>query len=911
MKRQPISVKSSLFSVVWLLTGIISFGFQQEMPVASAAECVSLPPGAIAWWRAESNTVDTIGVHDARSGVSDPFNFYVAGKVSTAFSLTTRRYLTVPESDDLVLGRGPGLTIECWIRPSFAGPLTEWNDGRGIIGVGLRLGSNHVLEAYLTDTNATPTPRSVLLQSQIGAVTNFGWQHVALTFEKASGVATIYVNGSSLASTNLGTFTPQTQTPVYLGFRPSGPASGNYFEGGMDEVTLYNRALTAFEIQSIVAAGEAGKCPPPPPACLPVRPDIVSWYRAESNALDSVDSNHGQISNSVAYTDGEVEKAFQFQKGFVRIPAASNLNVGLGSGLTVEMWVKPTLQITEPFLEWYNTPIGLPGIYLAANDNPKRLEASLVDTNNISHLIRSFSTVVSSGVWQHVAVTYDKSAGLARLYLNGSIVGQFNVGSFTPRTSGDVYLGFRPSNSLGAGLLFTGALDEVGIYRRALGAEEIRGIVLARTAGKCTDAPVIVQHPASQIVTPKANASFTVMATGTPNLRFQWRFNGADIMGATDSVLSLTNVQKSQEGNYSVRVANAFGAVVSSNAFLIVNQTPIARCGDVIVPAGSDCRQLAAIDRGSSDPDGNPITLTQSPPGPYPLGTNLVSLTVNDVYGFTDSCSAFVIVMDLEPPTISCPSDVAVTNAHNAWTSIVTYDLPVIDNCPDLSPPICSPPSGSAFGIGLHTVVCTAVDGSGNSSQCSFRLTVYPGNVPPIPVIEVSPLARFPGATNLIVIATNALAATIRLDGSKAHDVDDSHFYYFWYEGTNLLSTNVTVNLTLSVGNHLITLLLDDTYPMGTNSTSVSIEVIPPAEAVTIVMDLLDNSNFRANNLEPLIASLKVAKASFERNNGNAALNQLEAFRKKVEGQLATSDRVLADKLLRSVQILTDAVRGL
>src|SRR5262249_4297234 len=53
---------------------------------------------------------------------------------------------------------------------------------------------------------------------------------------------------------------------------------------------------------------------------------------------------------------------------------------------------------------------------------------------------------------------------------------------------------------------------------------------------------------------------------------YQWRYNDAPIAAATNAQLTLSNVQMSQAGNYSVRVTNAYGAQISSNAVLMVGE---------------------------------------------------------------------------------------------------------------------------------------------------------------------------------------------------------------------------------------------------------------------------------------------------------------------------------------------------
>jgi beta-lactamase superfamily II metal-dependent hydrolase len=87
-------------------------------------------------------------------------------------------------------------------------------------------------------------------------------------------------------------------------------------------------------------------------------------------------------------------------------------------------------------------------------------------------------------------------------------------------------------------------------------------------------APSITSQPASQTVNPGANATFSVTATGTAPLGYQWRFNGVDIADANSASLTITNAQSSDAGNYSVIVENAAGDVTSANAVLTVRVPP-------------------------------------------------------------------------------------------------------------------------------------------------------------------------------------------------------------------------------------------------------------------------------------------------------------------------------------------------
>ena len=70
-------------------------------------------------------------------------------------------------------------------------------------------------------------------------------------------------------------------------------------------------------------------------------------------------------------------------------------------------------------------------------------------------------------------------------------------------------------------------------------------------------------------------AIFNVAVSGAEPLSYQWNFNGTNITGATDTTLTLANVQLSQAGSYAVLVTNSYGLILSSNAVLTVLAFPL------------------------------------------------------------------------------------------------------------------------------------------------------------------------------------------------------------------------------------------------------------------------------------------------------------------------------------------------
>jgi pectate lyase len=90
-------------------------------------------------------------------------------------------------------------------------------------------------------------------------------------------------------------------------------------------------------------------------------------------------------------------------------------------------------------------------------------------------------------------------------------------------------------------------------------------------------APTISTQPQGQTVLPGQSYSFNVVAGGSQPLIYQWFFNNATpVPNANDSTLTLTNIDSTEAGSYSVVISNLAGTITSSNAVLIVNTNPVA-----------------------------------------------------------------------------------------------------------------------------------------------------------------------------------------------------------------------------------------------------------------------------------------------------------------------------------------------
>jgi len=109
----------------------------------------------------------------------------------------------------------------------------------------------------------------------------------------------------------------------------------------------------------------------------------------------------------------------------------------------------------------------------------------------------------------------------------------------------------------------------------------------------------------------------------------------------------------------------------------------------------------------------------------FPVGTTIVTYTVTDLVGNSTNCSFSVTVEDRQMPLVTnCPDDIVVTNDPGACNAVVTWDIPEFsDNC-EITDVDSKPNPGSLFEIGITTVVYEVTDASGNTSTCTFTVTV-------------------------------------------------------------------------------------------------------------------------------------------------------------------------------------------
>jgi hypothetical protein len=178
------------------------------------------------------------------------------------------------------------------------------------------------------------------------------------------------------------------------------------------------------------------------------------------------------------------------------------------------------------------------------------------------------------------------------------------------------------------------------------------------------------------------------------------------------------------------------GNTASCIAMVTVEDTisPTAACTDITIDL--DASGMATIvpgdvNLGSSDNCGiDSITVSPDTFDCSDIGTPVsVTLTVTDPSGNSDSCVAIVTVEDNLEPEVICPADqthvIDVGDLYTVPDYFATGEASATDNCTDpVSITTQDPTAGTLLDVGVHTVTITAEDAYGNSSTCTFELTI-------------------------------------------------------------------------------------------------------------------------------------------------------------------------------------------
>jgi hypothetical protein len=373
--------------------------------------CTLPAAGLISWWRGEGNALDHTG---ANNGTLTNDTRYGPGKVGQGF-------LFDGDADAVPLGNPANLqlqdfTIECWIRRASTSLVsldaggnaagTFYSYGTG--GYGFQIGTEGQLALSKIGFGAA--------LSSGGTIIDTNWHHVAVS--KNGSAVVFYTDGAvnSVATYNPGfVFTP----PVAIG--AWGDNYGNSFLGTIDEIAVYNRALSTDEIQSIYNARQSGKCAVPVPPTIVSHPRNTNAVAGANVTLSVVAGGSLPLSFQWLFNGTNIDNAngSALMLTNVQLSQSGNYSVQVTNLAGSVLSSNASLTVTLPpaILQVANTngmsggPVTVP-IVLVANGNENSLGFSL----NFSTARLTYNRVtLGSGASGAALVVYTNQINLGRL----------------------------------------------------------------------------------------------------------------------------------------------------------------------------------------------------------------------------------------------------------------------------------------------------------------------------------------------------------------------------------------------------------------------------------------------------------------------------------------------------------------
>jgi hypothetical protein len=198
--------------------------------------------------------------------------------------------------------------------------------------------------------------------------------------------------------------------------------------------------------------------------------------------------------------------------------------------------------------------------------------------------------------------------------------------------------------------------------------------------------PSIVNQPQDFYVASGQSASFAVTASGSVPLSYQWSYDGVTLAGATNALLSLSSVGRTNAGSYSVTVSNVEGSVTSAPARLGVDQPPAitVQPRNVAIVSGQTA-SLSVTATGtlpfsySWQFNGTNVIPANSPILAIPIAavSNAGSYTVVVSNGFGIITSAVAVLTVVFPPTVSVqPTNLVIGVGQTALITALTTGTP-------------------------------------------------------------------------------------------------------------------------------------------------------------------------------------------------------------------------------------------
>jgi hypothetical protein len=430
---------------------------------------------------------------------------WTAGKAGGAYN-QPRFTLDAAESDAVNLPGG-SVSISLWVT---AHDTAQYGGIAGLEGTGstgdiygFKMDNADKLNWTAIGSSPQVSPDTLTTYAE---ATDDGWVHLVGTYDGVTGVSTAYVNGSEIMSATQAGGIPDKTTPSLFRIGTYWNSNSYEFNGAIDDVRLYNGALSADDVTSLFNDAGGVIIDPPDPPDPPAAPELIAHWKfnegtGNTTADSSVNSNTAtQAGTAGTWISGKDGEAYELNNTRLEVEDSSDLQIT--GALTVSAWVNPTGVSNWGLIAGVDQTGGPTNdIYALKTDGGgDKLRWAVVGSGGGEVAVQStdelFATLGEIGDgWVHVAGIFDPDNDKIFLYINGVLDTSATITDDTLQMkTTDFQIGHNASD--GAAYSLKAALDDIQIYSDALDAMQIEflfnnpgSVILEPTMMWRTDSP--------------------------------------------------------------------------------------------------------------------------------------------------------------------------------------------------------------------------------------------------------------------------------------------------------------------------------------------------------------------------------------------------------------------------------------
>jgi hypothetical protein len=406
------------------------------------------PANPIAWWSfsegSGTTTTDSIGSLAATFHSVPTWTTGISGSALTFDGVDD--YLTTPQ-----LNLGSQCSFSFWLNPSS---LVDYRDPFGKL---FQVSFTTYADGHIRFVLGNGTSWKTQIHSPAGSLPLNQWTFVTGTYDGTS--TKLYLNGVLVGSASNPGLSINSTFEI-------GQKNGIFHQGMLDEIILYNRALTDGEILSYFEGSTE---------------DSDSWWKLDDSgtlAADTAGDNPGILVNNPTWEAGKINGSLSFDgiDDYVSIAdaASGSLDFSATDSFTIALWLKTTTKTGSPVIFSKGQLTNHPPYYLLSLDETTgKLRFQICD-GTIENTPLEGSTDVADGIWHHVAIIRDATTHQLTIFVDGQQQGTVaDTTTASLDTPEPLLLGQVNDTS---NRWYTGSLDDIKIYHKALTPLEIIAI---------------------------------------------------------------------------------------------------------------------------------------------------------------------------------------------------------------------------------------------------------------------------------------------------------------------------------------------------------------------------------------------------------------------------------------------------